>query len=120
MLGHIARPSQIVDCKLLLDTCMRIAYIRRMIRSFRSKALADLWNKNSRGVRPDLHKRVRAILSRLEACKHVREMSIAGFHLHPLHGSKLQRYTVSLNGPWRITFEFTDSDAFRVDLEQYH
>jgi toxin HigB-1 len=93
-----------------------------MIRSFRSKALADLWNKNDgKGVRPDLVKRGRAILSRLEACKHVKEMSFAGSHLHPpLQGSKTQRYTVSVNGPWRVTFEFVDGDAFHVDLEQYH
>jgi proteic killer suppression protein len=25
-----------------------------------------------------------------------------------------------VNGPWCITFEFEDGDAFRVDLEQYH
>jgi toxin HigB-1 len=47
-------------------------------------------------------------------------MGIAGLHLHPLRISKSQRYTVSVNGPWRITFEFIDDDAFRVDLERYH
>jgi len=92
-----------------------------MIRSFRSKSLADLSNKNdAKGVRPALVKRVRAILSRLEACEQVREMNISGLHLHPLRGPKSQRYTVSVNGAWRITFEFTDGDAFHVDLEQYH
>jgi toxin HigB-1 len=92
-----------------------------MIQSFKSKALADLWNKDvTKGVRPDLVKRVRAILSRLHACEHVREMSFAGSHLHPLHGAKTQRYTVSVNGPWRITFEFVDGHAIKVDLEQYH
>ena len=25
-----------------------------------------------------------------------------------------------VNGPWCITFEFNDGDAFRVDLDQYH
>ena len=46
-------------------------------------------------------------------------MSIPGFGLHPLHG-KPKRYAVSVNGPWRITFEWIDGDAWRVDLEQYH
>jgi proteic killer suppression protein len=25
-----------------------------------------------------------------------------------------------VNGPWCITFEFEDGDAYRVDFEQYH
>jgi plasmid maintenance system killer protein len=25
-----------------------------------------------------------------------------------------------VNGPWRITFEWAEGDALRVDLEQYH
>jgi len=25
-----------------------------------------------------------------------------------------------VNGPWCITFEFHNGDAWRVDLEQYH
>ena len=30
------------------------------------------------------------------------------------------RYALAVNGPWRITFEWEDGDALRVDLEQYH
>jgi proteic killer suppression protein len=30
------------------------------------------------------------------------------------------RYIVHVNGPWCMTFEFEESDALRVDFEQYH
>jgi len=30
------------------------------------------------------------------------------------------RYTVHVNGPWCITFEWEGDDAVRVHLEQYH
>lgn len=30
------------------------------------------------------------------------------------------RYSVHVNEPWCITFEFEDGDACRVDFEQYH
>ena len=30
------------------------------------------------------------------------------------------RYTLHVSGPWTITFEWIDGDAWRVDLEQYH
>ncbi|TMJ77246.1 MAG: hypothetical protein E6G91_02865 [Alphaproteobacteria bacterium] len=47
-------------------------------------------------------------------------MDIPGFDFHALHGHRPTRYTVHVNGPWCITFEFKDGDALRVDLEQYH
>jgi len=30
------------------------------------------------------------------------------------------RYSVHVNGPWCVTFEFEDGDACRIDFEQYH
>ena len=30
------------------------------------------------------------------------------------------RHTISVNGPWRITFEWDGENAVKVDLEQYH
>ena len=38
----------------------------------------------------------------------------------PLKGFDPKRYTVHLNEPWIMTFEFRDRNAYRVDLEQYH
>jgi toxin HigB-1 len=47
------------------------------------------------------------------------DLNIPGFQFHPLRGKPL-RYSVHVNGPWCITFEFHDGDAWRVDLENYH
>ncbi len=30
------------------------------------------------------------------------------------------RYSIHVNGPWCVTFEFQDGEASAVDLEQYH
>jgi proteic killer suppression protein len=46
-------------------------------------------------------------------------MNVPGFDFHVLRGIPL-RYTVHVNGPWCITFEFEEGDALRVDFEQYH
>lgn len=43
----------------------------------------------------------------------------ANWRLHRLH-TKPERYALDVNGPWRITFEWQDGEALRVDLEQYH
>jgi hypothetical protein len=55
---------------------------------------------------------------RLDAAAMPQEMNIPGFHA--LRGFKPTRYSVHVNGPWCITFEFEDGDACRVDFEQYH
>jgi proteic killer suppression protein len=91
-----------------------------MIRSFRHRGLARLWNKgDTKGLRADLLDRVRQRLTALDAAQDLQELSMLGWGLHPLQG-KSERFAISVNGPWRITFEWEDGDALRVDLEQYH
>jgi proteic killer suppression protein len=92
-----------------------------MIRSFRSKALAELWGSGlSAKVDPSLQKRLLAKLDRLDAARSTAELNVPGFDFHALKGFDPVRYTIHINGPWCVTFEFRDGDAYRVDLEQYH
>ena len=44
---------------------------------------------------------------------------VPGFDFHPLKG-KPQRYSIHVNGPWCLTFEFEGGDCLRTDFEQYH
>jgi proteic killer suppression protein len=91
-----------------------------MIRSFRHSGLERLWNDGDpRGIRPDQLARVRRRLTALDAARDLREMVTPGWGLHGLQG-KPKRYAIDVNGPWRITFEWHEGDALRVDLEQYH
>jgi proteic killer suppression protein len=92
-----------------------------MIRSFRSKGLAELWSSGRTGrIDAKLHKRILVRLDRLNAALRPEEMSLPGFDFHALKGFRPIRYTVHVNGPWCVTFEFEKGDAWRVDLEQYH
>jgi proteic killer suppression protein len=91
-----------------------------MIRSFRHKGLAKLWNEGDpKGVRADLLDRVRRRLTALHAAQDLRELGMPGWGLHRLQG-KPPRFAIDVNGPWRITFEWEDGEALRVDFEQYH
>jgi toxin HigB-1 len=92
-----------------------------VIRNFKSKALADLWEKGRTAkIDSRMHDRVLRRLDRLDASTRPEEMNLLGFDFHPLKGFTPTRYTVHVNGPWCITFEFQAGDAFRVDFEQYH
>jgi proteic killer suppression protein len=92
-----------------------------MIRSFKSKALAEL-RETGRTAKIDakMHARILRRLDRLDAAATPGEMNIPGFDFHPLRGFKPTRFSVQVNGPWCITFEFEDGDACRIDFEQYH
>jgi toxin HigB-1 len=92
-----------------------------MIKSFKHKGLSELWAKGSSGkIDAKLHDRILERLDALDAATVVGDLSLPGFDFHPLKGFKPTRYTVHVNGPWCVTFEFTDGDAYRVDFEQYH
>lgn len=92
-----------------------------MIKSFKSKGLAELW-KTGRTAKIDAKMQARILrrLDRLDAAIRPEELDIPGFDFHPLRGFKPTRYSVHIKGPWCVTFEFEEGEACRVDFEQYH
>ena len=91
-----------------------------MIRGFRHKGLEDLSRKGqSSKVAADLQSRTLRRLDALEQAATLRDLNLPGFDLHPLRG-KPRRYSLHVNGPWCVTFEWRDGDAWQVDLEPYH
>jgi len=92
-----------------------------MIVSFRSKGLRELFEDGgSRLVRPDLQKRCLRCLDALRTARQLQDLATPGLRCHPLRGLVPQRYAIKVNGPWRITFEWSEDGAANVDLEQYH
>jgi proteic killer suppression protein len=72
-----------------------------MIKSFKSKALADLFETGKTGkIDVKMHKRILVRLDRLEASERPEDMNLPGFDFHALKGFDPTRYTVHVNGPW--------------------
>ncbi len=91
-----------------------------MIKSFRNKALGDLWSKGKTAkIDSKMQARILRRLDQLDSAALPEDMDVLGFDFHRLHGKPIT-YTVHLNGPWCVTFEFENGDAYRVDFEQYH
>ena len=61
-----------------------------------------------------MHGRILVRLDRLGVSEKPEDMDLPGFDFHPLQGFNPTRYTVHVNGPWCITFEFYGNDAARV------
>ena len=91
-----------------------------MIRTFRNKELAALWEAGRGRIDKRFHGRILERLDALDAAAKASDMNVPGYDFHLLRGFNPTRYSVHVNGPWCITFEFADGDAQRVDFEQYH
>jgi toxin HigB-1 len=91
-----------------------------VIKSFRHMGLRELFETGrSSRVRPDLQRRALVRLKVLDEAADPSDLNVPGFNFHRLQGRPV-RYSVHVNGPWCVTFEWEDGDSVRVNLEQYH
>ena len=92
-----------------------------MIQSFRHKGLKKFFELGSvAGIQPHHAKRLRMLLAALETSTMVEDMDVPGFRLHALRGAGRGRWSVWVNGNWRLTFEFKDGHAHILNYEDYH
>jgi proteic killer suppression protein len=90
-----------------------------VIQSFKNKELAALWSGRKTRIDSRFHQRLLVRLGVLNEVTAVEQLNMPGYDFHALKGFKPTRYTIHVNGPWCITFEFENGDAFRVDFDQY-
>ncbi|WP_437888592.1 type II toxin-antitoxin system RelE/ParE family toxin [Phytobacter sp. V91] len=92
-----------------------------MIRSFRHKGLRDLFlNGTERGVKVEHIQRLRRRLAVIHASSHLNDIDLPGYRLHPLGGARQGIWAITVSANWRLTFEFSDGDAWILDYEDYH
>ena len=92
-----------------------------MIKSIRHKGLAKLYESGSTaGIQAAHAKRLRLQLSALDTAQVIDDLNIPGFGLHPLKGKLKGRWSIWVNGNWRLTFEFKDGHFYVLDYENYH
>lgn len=92
-----------------------------MIENFKHKGLARLYESGDRsGIRPDLLAKVAVILTALDAAETPEELDLPTFRFHPLKGDRKGCFSVTVRANWRITFRFRQTNAYDVDLEDYH
>ena len=91
-----------------------------MIKTFKHKGLSELFELGrTRRVHQDLQSRCLRRLDALDQANKLNDLNVPGFNFHGLQGLP-KRYSMHVNGPWCITFEWIEGEALRVDLEQYH
>ena len=92
-----------------------------MIQSFRHKGLRRYFESGSAaGIQPKHAKRLRMLLAALDTAQTIGDMAVRGFNLYPRKGQGKGRWSVWVNGNWRVTFEFRDGHAYVLDYEDCH
>ncbi len=92
-----------------------------IIQTFLDKGLAELFESGETSkINKIYHLRLLERLSALDAAPAVSDMNVPGWQFHALSGFKPTRYSVHVNGPRCLTFEFDMGHAYRVDFVQYH
>jgi toxin HigB-1 len=63
----------------------------------------------------------REVLFMLNDVKALSEITaLKSYGLHALKGGRKGRWALTVNGPWRVCFRFSDGDAHDVEIVDYH
>ena len=81
-----------------------------VIQDFRHKGLRQFFETGSTA----------AIQAALHSATQIEDMDLPGYRLHLLKGSGKGRWSIWVNGNWRLTFAFRDGHVFDLDFEDYH
>jgi toxin HigB-1 len=63
---------------------------------------------------------VEDFLARLDEADTPQAVNLPGYRLHPLKGELKGFWSVTVRANWRIIFRFEGTDAFDVELIDYH
>ena len=92
-----------------------------MIVSFRHRGLRRLYEDDDpRGVSAEYVRRIRLILSALDAAERPEDLDVHTFRLHPLKADLRGFWAITVRASWRIIFRFDAVDIRDVDLVDYH
>ena len=92
-----------------------------MIKSFKHKGLRAFFETGStRGIQSKHANKLRMQLAAIDTAYSIDDLDIPGYRLHPLKGARKDPWSITVNGNWRITFEFENGNAYIVNYEDYH
>lgn len=92
-----------------------------MIKSFKHKGLKKYFETGrTTGIQSQHEKKLRMQLAAIDTACVIEDIDLPGYQLHPLKGDRESVWSISVNGNWRVTFEFKDGNAFILNYEDYH
>ena len=116
---HFPPFSKTIRCQVAPRCAIR--YTLSMIKSFKHKGLKLFFEKGkTSGIQTKHAKKLRMQLAAIHTAQDIGDIDLPGFSLHQLKGERSNIWSISVNGNWRVTFEFTDGNAYILNYEDYH
>ncbi|MGL1932205.1 MAG: type II toxin-antitoxin system RelE/ParE family toxin [Desulfotalea sp.] len=92
-----------------------------MIKSFKHKGLKKFFLTGSKvGIQGKHANKIRMQLAAIDTASEIDDLDLPNYQLHSLQGDRSNIFSISVNGNWRITFEFIDGNAYILNYEDYH
>ena len=93
-----------------------------MIKSFKNKETEQIFNREiSRKLPANLQRIALRKLRMLNRAVNLQDLKVPpGNHLESLKGDRKGHYSIRINERWRICFIWSDTDAFEVEIVDYH
>ncbi|MEZ8292946.1 Killer protein [Vibrio tasmaniensis] len=92
-----------------------------MIKTFKHKGLKKFFETGSKaGIQAKHERKLRMQLAAIDTATIIDDVDLPGFKLHPLKGDRDGIWSITINGNWRVTFEFIDGNAYILNYEDYH
>ena len=115
-------PSRERSARGIIASCILSGYNNNAIKTFRHVGLEGFYRTGSKaGIQPKHDKKLRTQLTALDAATQPQDLSvIPGWRLHALKGDQAGRWSITVNGNWRLTFTFEGTDVVLLDYEDYH
>jgi proteic killer suppression protein len=93
-----------------------------MIRTFADQHTRLLYETGrSRRLPPDIVRRAIRKLEYIDLATGLNDLRVPpGNRLHALEGDRMGQYSISINDQWRICFRLVDTEAYDVEITDYH
>ena len=93
-----------------------------MIRSFRDKETEKIFNRQrSRKLPSDIQQIALRKLRMLNRSQSLQDLRVPPSNrLEKLSGDRQEQYSIRINKQWRICFIWQNSDAYNVEIVDYH
>lgn len=93
-----------------------------MIQSFKCKETEKIWNQEySKKFSEDIQRVVLRKLFMIQRAKELKDLLVPPANrLEKLKGDRKDQYSIRINDQYRICFQWEDSNAYNVEIVDYH
>jgi proteic killer suppression protein len=93
-----------------------------VIKSIKDKTTRKIWERESpKGFPKDILRIAYRKLSIIHAATSLQDLrSPPGNHLEKLAGDRVGQHSININDQWRICFIWDETDAYEVEVNDYH